>query len=208
MKILFDGDSITDCYRTHNILPNDLYANEGELGVGYPMLVSSLLKLNREENYLVNNVGVAGDRICDLLDRIDKVVEFKPDYYVLMIGINDLWRMFETKKMVLNEDFENNYRKVLSTVKNCNNNVKFIIQTITYTQCENSEPIFVKEVEEKNVIIKKLANEFNAELIDTNKIILENIKKTKLTDWLFEDGVHYTAHTNMIVANKVIELIK
>lgn len=205
---MFDGDSITDCYRTHNILPNNLYAEEGCLGTGYPMLVSSILKTTRETNYNVQNVAVAGDRIIDLLARIDQVTNYKPDYYVLMIGINDLWRMFETKKMVLDEDFENNYRKVLETVKNCNNNVKFIIQTITYTQEENSEPIFVTEVEKKNVIIKKLAKEYNAELIDTNKIILENIKKTKLIDWLFDDGVHYTAHTNMIVANKVVELIK
>lgn len=207
MKILFDGDSITDCYKTQNIIPNGLYAKGANLGVGYPMLVSNFLKINTMTEYIIENHGVAGESIDDLLDRINKACEFNPDYYVLMIGINDLWRVVGSNKTVLNEDFENNYRKILDRIKKNNNDVKFIIQTITYTQSENSNDFFIKEVVEKNNIIKKLAKEYNVMLIDSNKIILEKIKETKHSDWLFDDGIHYTSHTNMLIANEIIKLI-
>ena len=58
MKILFQGDSITDAERARE--------NDGSLGLGYPLLVSAELGFKNPQKYEFINKGIAGNRIVDL----------------------------------------------------------------------------------------------------------------------------------------------
>ena len=80
MKILFQGDSITDCGRGNG------------LGQGYPLLVSARLGLDAPDKYEFLNFGISGHRVVDVYARIKKDGwNHNPDVFSILIGINDVW---------------------------------------------------------------------------------------------------------------------
>ena len=64
MKILFQGDSITDAGRARD--------NDVNVGVGYPLLVKAMLGFELPGKYEFVNRGVSGNRIVDVYARIKK----------------------------------------------------------------------------------------------------------------------------------------
>jgi lysophospholipase L1-like esterase len=89
--LLFVGDSITDCCR-------DRESGGADLGAGYVAQVQALLDAHHPEvkvRYL--NTGISGNRVTDLEVRWDvDVLAHQPDWVSVMIGINDVWRQFDT----------------------------------------------------------------------------------------------------------------
>ncbi len=201
MRVLFDGDSITDCFRTNNIIPNDFYSYENDMGLGFPHIVKNMMNALGIKDYEFKNTGVSGDTTQDLINRLDNTLKFKPDFYILMIGINDVWRHIDSNIEVSNAKFEENYRMILSRVSKVNPNVKFLVQTISYMGTDKQ---FIKEVEQKNEIINKVADEYNCLIIDSNKLLTKEIKESKLTDWYYEDAVHYNSNAHMLIAQKIL----
>ena len=63
-RILFQGDSITDCARSRD--------NDSFLGGGYPLLIDGELGVTYPNEHLVINRGVSGDRIVDIYARMKK----------------------------------------------------------------------------------------------------------------------------------------
>ena len=90
-KLLFVGDSITDCGRDRRLHGVDL-------GSGFVQLVDAHLRSQLTQiNCKVVNVGISGNRIIDLESRWkNDVLAHNPDYVVLCIGINDVWRQFDS----------------------------------------------------------------------------------------------------------------
>lgn len=84
MRILFQGDSITDCLREN-------YDTGFSMGCGYPRLIQADLCLNRTD-IEVFNCGVSGDRVTNLLARWKRdCVNLHPDIISILIGVNDVW---------------------------------------------------------------------------------------------------------------------
>lgn len=92
-RILFIGDSITDCGRDRS----GVIDVDGHLGGGYVLQVKSLLGAHYPERAVeVLNTGCGGHRITDLAGRWESdVLALKPDWLTVMIGINDVWRQFD-----------------------------------------------------------------------------------------------------------------
>ena len=110
MKILFQGDSITDAGRARD--------NDVNVGTGYPLLVKAALGLEAPGEYEFVNRGISGNRIVDLYARIRRdIINVKPDVMSILIGINDTWHRADNRKWLGNDVFEANYRKVLSEIK-------------------------------------------------------------------------------------------
>ena len=86
-KIVFIGDSITDCDRRGSAAP---------LGDGYVVMLYNFLRANYPEMALtVLNRGVGGDTTRDLKARWQRdVIDEQPDWLSVGIGINDVWRSF------------------------------------------------------------------------------------------------------------------
>ena len=121
MKILFQGDSITDFNRRHD--------SEYHLGEGYPSLVKAELGFSEPEKYIFINKGVSGNRIVDLYARIKcDIINLKPDFISILIGVNDAWHDFgENPNGVDAEKFFKIYSMIIEEIKDVLPNVKIMI---------------------------------------------------------------------------------
>ena len=87
-RVLFIGDSITDCDRRFLAAP---------YGDGYVNLVRAFVTARHPQVRLTwLNRGVSGDTVRDLARRWEHdVLALQPDWLSVMIGINDIWRAYE-----------------------------------------------------------------------------------------------------------------
>src|SRR5688572_14408365 len=92
-KLVMIGDSITDCERARPV-------GEGpsNLGRGYVSYVDALLGAAYPGRGIRNvNMGISGNTVRDLKVRWESdVVALKPDWVSVMIGVNDVWRQFDS----------------------------------------------------------------------------------------------------------------
>ena len=97
--ILFQGDSITDCGRSREL--------DRAMGNGYATFVGGALGAKEPYAYKFYNRGISGNRVVDLYARIRKdMINLKPDYMSILIGINDVWHEYEQQNGVDAEKFE------------------------------------------------------------------------------------------------------
>lgn len=96
-KLVMTGDSITDCDRKRP---------DGEglfdpYGKGYVNIVKALLDACYPERPIrVVNKGCSGFTVLNLKETWkEQVLDQKPDWLSIMIGINDVWRHFDSPKM-------------------------------------------------------------------------------------------------------------
>lgn len=123
-KILFSGDSITDCCRARNM---DRMLFEGYLGHGYATLITSRLGYENPGQYAFFNRGIAGARLCHLREHLQTdVIDLKPDVLSVLIGINDVWETVAGNQMSA-ALFEEQYEGFLSDVFSALPDVKLIV---------------------------------------------------------------------------------
>ena len=113
--VLFQGDSITDWGRDGGLLMDMFPEGGGALGKGYAYRAAKIYELlfpHNPVNFV--NRGVSGDRCQNLLERYQKdILEVKPDYLSIMIGINDTWRRYDSNDITSKEQFETNLTELL-----------------------------------------------------------------------------------------------
>lgn len=108
-KLLFQGDSITDCWRTSEA--------EVSLGRGYPKMIAQELARRGEEVQVINR-GISGDRSIDLIRRWDRdCVRFDPDLVTILIGINDCWRKYDSGDETTTEEYESHYEFLIREIR-------------------------------------------------------------------------------------------
>ena len=109
-KVVFIGDSITDCGRFKTAGAGEGWPNA--LGNGYVQQVDALLGSTYPQlNLRIVNVGNGGDTVRALKARWQSdVLDLKPDWLSVMIGTNDVWRQFDCPRQkewhVYPEEFE------------------------------------------------------------------------------------------------------
>lgn len=136
MKILFFGDSITDCSRTGS--PNP----ETSLGEGFVKRIADYFEQNESGRHEIINRGISGHRTVDLLARIKKdCINLKPDLVSILIGVNDVWHGVKYNNGVRLELFTEVYKIILREIKRELPNVKFIM----------CEPFFLEGTATENI---------------------------------------------------------
>ena len=96
-KLLLIGDSVTDAGRSRPVAEGLFNPH----GTGYPNIVQGLLTAVYPDLFVrVVNMGVSGNTTRDLRARWKTdVIDLKPDWVSVMIGINDIWRQFDVPHM-------------------------------------------------------------------------------------------------------------
>lgn len=94
--LIMAGDSVTDCGRAQP--SGEGLSISGAWGNGYVDLVRGYLTaFHPEKKIRVINKGTSGNQSIDLLKRYDEdVISYKPDWVSILIGINDVWRVFDS----------------------------------------------------------------------------------------------------------------
>ena len=187
-RIVFAGDSVTDMGSTNPV-------GEGlgdSLGRGYVRVVENMLAVVYPEiKVRVTNSGISGNTSRDLLKRYERdVVSLNPDWVSICIGINDVWRQFDTPAMtdaqVFPDEYESNVEKMITEVKG---KVKGIFILSPYYMEPNREDAMRARMDEYVAICKKLAEKHGCIYVDFQQLY-EDYCKVRHSTYIAWDRVH------------------
>lgn len=158
-RVIFAGDSVTDMGSVQPV-GEGLFDN---MGRGFPRVIENLVYAAYPElNIRFTNAGISGNTSKDLLARYQRdVLDLKPQWVSICIGINDVWRQFDMPAMqdaaVTPEEYEQNLRTMIEQTKPV---VKGILITTPYYMEPNKEDFMRKRMQEYVDICEKLAAEY------------------------------------------------
>lgn len=205
-RILFQGDSITDFGRDRN--------NFYDVGKGYVNFVKASLGFDEPGKYEFINRGISGNRVVDLYARIKAdFINLKPDYASIYIGVNDAWHEIASLNGVETQKFEKIYTMLIDEVKAACPEIKLMIiapYVLEGTATCNTEDIpdrlqrFRKDVAEKALVCKKIAQKYGLPLIELQPAFDKACKKAPAEYWAY-DGVHPTPCGHEIIKRLWLE---
>lgn len=187
MKIVFQGDSITDAGRdrsdAHNL-------------AGYTTYIAEAL--GEKDEYF--NFGISGDRAKDVLARFDAdfAVCGSADVFTLLIGINDVWRNHDSNLYTSPEEYYQNVKQILIKVKERNPDCKIVLLE-PFLLPAPDKVHWVSEVAVLQHKLRLLAKEYADAYIPFDGIFA---KEYAQEDWqeFSLDGVHPTDKGNRLMA--------
>lgn len=165
MKILFQGDSITDAGRDKE--------NFNDLGCGYPKFAAEFIRQNHPEaEFEFVNLGIGGNQTKDLVARLEKdFIEITPDIVSILIGVNDTWHHAEAKDWIPNDVFEERYRTVLEGIKTKTKAKIMMLEPFLIPVADKL--CFREDLDPKIQIIRKLAREYADVYIATDGLFAQ-----------------------------------
>jgi lysophospholipase L1-like esterase len=200
-RLLFIGDSITDCGRAQPV------GTGNGLGGGYVSLVNSLITtVYPERRILVLNTGTSGNTVLDLKARWKRdVLDLKPDWLSIMIGINDVWRQFDCALEPDNHVQPDVYEKTLRALVDATR-VKGLVLVSPYYIEDNRSDDMRKRMDQYGAIVAKIAKQEGAIFVDTQAAFNAVLKHlpSELFAW---DRVHPGAAGHMILARVFLDAI-
>ncbi len=207
-KIVFIGDSITDAGRAPSGEPTPWSPGAG-LGRGYVSLVHALLtNFDPELRIRVVNRGVSGDTILDLSDRWrPDVLELKPDWLVIAIGVNDVWRQFDSPlsndRLVTPERYAETYRRLVEEARADGSISGFVLVKPFVLEPNRNEPMR-QRMDAYGDIVAAVAAELGAVLVDA-QVVLDRLMQVIHPSELAWDRIHLNDVGHLALAQRVFE---
>lgn len=205
-RILFQGDSITDCGRSRD--------NNTALGTGYATLVQAQLGFENPEQMKFLNRGISGNRIVDVYARIKAdIINLKPDVMSILIGVNDVWHELAVQNGVDADKFEKIYCMLIEEIKEALPEIKImILEPFCLKGCatENCEAqpdrwnIFYSEVKKRAEKARAVAEKYNLPFVELQDKFEKAAEHTEDTYWL-ADGVHPTAMGHELIKREWVK---
>jgi lysophospholipase L1-like esterase len=200
---LFQGDSITDAERKREDVNN--------FGFGYPNIVASKYLSENIGEYQFINKGISGNRVVDLYARIKcDIINLKPDYMSILIGINDVWHELSSQNGVDNEKFKKILSMLIEEVKEALPEIKIIMLepfVLKGPATEEQWNEFRSETELRAKSVKAVAEKYNLKFVPLQEKFDELSKNIETTYWL-ADGVHPTAAGHGIIAKALADVFE
>lgn len=195
MRLIFQGDSITDAGRDRR--------NFFDMGNGYPKYVSELImKEFPNENFEFINLGISGNRTCQLFDRLyHDAIALQPDVISVLIGINDIWHRHDANHIeTTNEQIEVNYRAILTRLRK-QTNAKIVMLSPYILDCDDKDDM-KRELAEILPVIRKLAEEFADVYIPLDQLFEIALKTQPEEKYYSRDGVHPNQNGSIFIAEQ------
>ena len=198
MKILFQGDSVTDCDRSRE--------NDDYLGYGYPSYVAAELK-DMELTFV--NRAVSGERVSDVYARREKdIFEVKPDIFSILIGVNDTWRRYDENNPRTAEEFEAIYRGLLDEVKNRLPGVPIVIMAPFVLEVPDKKHWITEDLCFKQDAVRRIAKDYADVYIPLDEIFKAEFDRHEDIYYLSGDGVHPNETGHKLIAKSWINAVK
>ncbi len=202
-KLLMIGDSITDCGRTQPVA-------EGlfdPLGRGYVTQIEALLTAAYPERGIrVINVGTSGHTVRDLKARWDRdVIALKPDWLSINIGINDVWRQFDSPRMThIHVNFKEYAETLEALVAQTRPDLKGLVLMTPHYIEPNRKDAMRARMDQYADVVRKLAKRYDCVLADT-QASFDKVLKTMHPNALAWDRVHPNQTGHMILARTFLK---
>ena len=198
IKILFQGDSITDAGRDKR--------NYHHLGLGYPKFAAQILcEKYPDVDFEFINFGISGNRTSQLFDRLYvDCIEFQPDIVSVLIGINDVWHRYGASKIATTDaQLELNYKCILERLKNETSAKILMLQPFT----EGEDQAHMRpDVERIKPIVNSLAEKYADAYIPLDDLM--HADENYGTEHYFtKDGVHPNPTGAAFIAKYYVEAI-
>ncbi len=200
MKILFQGDSITDVGKN---------AGSGSLtpiGQGYALICAATLGAKYPMQFEFENRGISGSRIVDVYARIKADCwNLEPDVMSLLIGVNDVWH--EVGSIHNGVDAERFYRVYKMLVEDTLARLPkikmilaepFILKT---GAGEDNWWYFQPETAKRAEAVRQIAAECGQIFLPLQETFDSACKLAPASYWL-GDGVHPTAAGHKLIADQ------
>jgi lysophospholipase L1-like esterase len=200
-KILFIGDSITDCGRLEENFP---------LGNGYVKMFSDMLTVREpEKNIKIINRGISGNTIIELKERWhEDVLNHSPDWLSIKIGINDVHRfLMEEQYSYLNSvTFEQIYDLLLTTTKKYLPTCKILLIDPFYISSQSFNDTFrmkiISQLPEYNAAIQKLSEKYLTLCVKTNELFQQQLEHQHPATYC-DEPVHPNSAGHLLIAEAV-----
>jgi lysophospholipase L1-like esterase len=200
------GDSVTDCDRGRPV-GEGLF---GAIGNGYVNFVQgSLMAAYPESRIRVVNMGTSGNTVKDLKARwAPDVIDLKPDWLSIMIGINDVWRQFDSplqKEIHVNLD---EYRATLEELVAWTKPLLkgLVLMTPYYIEPNRGDAMRAK-MDEYGAAVKEIAKSAGAFLVDT-QAAFDRILTYYHPNMFSWDRVHPNNLGHMVLAQAFLKEIE
>ncbi|MCX5660371.1 MAG: SGNH/GDSL hydrolase family protein [Planctomycetota bacterium] len=204
-KLIFIGDSITDCGRAQP-------AGEGlfdALGKGYVAQVDALLGVAYPQlGVRVVNQGNSGHTVRELKGRWDRdVINLKPDWLAIMIGINDVWRQFDLPRQpeahVLPEEYERTLDELAGKTRP---QLKGLVMMSPFYIESNKQDAMRARMDQYGAIVKKLAAKHDAIFVDV-QAAFDQVLAHYYAATLAWDRVHPNQTGHLVIAKAFVNAV-
>ena len=200
MKILFQGDSITDAGRDKR--------NYHDLGAGYPKYAAEyIVTAHPDVDFEFINFGISGNRTSQLFDRLyEDAIAFQPDVISILIGVNDIWHRHSHKILTTDAQVALNYRCILERLKK-ETNAKIVILAPFVLDAEDKG--YIRE-DLKTVlpIVRSLAEEFADVYIPLDEHFAKALTEQPESLYYSADGVHPNLNGRMFIGKLYAEAVE
>lgn len=204
-KLLMIGDSITDCGRAQPV-------GEGmndALGRGYVAQIDALLGSAYPSHQIrIVNMGTSGNTVRDLQARWQRdVLDPRPDWLSVMIGINDVWRQFDSPLQpeihVGPDEYAATLEELLARTLPIVPNI--VLMSPFYIEPNTSDAMRA-QMDGYGKIVGKLADKHHTLFVDT-QAAFDAVLKTVYPATLAWDRVHPGQTGHMVLARAFLKSV-
>lgn len=213
LKILFQGDSLTDCGRdrTGKIVLQ-------EYGYGYVNLIASKLLCDYPDT-VVYNRAINGSRIADTYSRwIEDALNIDCNILSLLNGVNDIGFGIRRNQGADAKKFRFIYDRILCETLEAKPDVRLVLcEPFLFNIKENTPEggkdivenwdLWNGQLTERQGIVRELAKEYNAIFVPFAEAFEEAFKKAPPAHWSV-DCIHATNAGHELMARTWLEYVK
>jgi len=200
-KILFIGDSITDCGRLEENVP---------LGNGYVKIFSDIMTVRepKKEIQIVNR-GISGQTISELKERWhEDVLNHSPDWLSIKIGINDVHRylMEDRYSYLTSEVYGKIYDQLLAKTKEKLQKCKILLIDPFYICKDTFNDTFreqvLKVLPDFIDVVQKLSEKYETLHVQSHELFQRQLKYQHV-DKYCDEPVHPNSAGHFLIAEAV-----
>lgn len=188
-RIVFIGDSITDAGRDRQ--------DPDSFGDGYVSLLAGELTAG---GATVRNLGISGNRAVDLAARWDaELMPTAPELLTVYIGVNDMWRRFDSDDPTSDEQFAATLRPLLERAVEAHA-PRLVLMEPFFLPVTEEQQGWLDDLDGKRAVVRALAAEFGAELVPLHEVFTAAASEHPIAE-LAPDGVHPTPLGSRLIAD-------
>lgn len=202
--IIFAGDSVTDM-GSANPVGEGLGDNAGS-GRSYARLAGSLLEaVYPDLNLRIVNAGISGNTSRDLAARFERdVMSRHPQWVSICIGVNDVWRQFDTPAQtnyaVSPEEYRENMEKMITPARDVARGV--FVMTPYYMEPNKADPMRAR-MDEYGRIAREVAEKHGCIFVDL-QAMFDRYLVHRHSSFLAWDRIHPNYTGALLIAREFL----